>query len=190
MMIIPKRRKIQKRETAFTLVELLVVLAIIALLVGLSMPAFSAMIRRAQSTKCAGNLRSIGTAVSLAATDNNGQYPAINQNAGGSSGVEVYPPGSGATNLIGALGSYGITTDSIKCPTDMNNATCSFTLYGSSYEWNPVFDDESTVTTILYLNANVKIPINSSRVRLCTDFLPIHRNKMNAVYGDGHVISR
>jgi len=184
-MMILARRKAAKRHIAFTLVEMLVVLGIIALMAGLFMPAFSLMLKKAQGAKCAANLRAIGTAVSLAATDNNGQYPEINQ-AGG----QVYPPGSGATNLIGALGSYGISTNSIQCPVDMQNSPSSFSMYGSSYEWNPVFDDESTVTPILYLNASVKIPVNSSRVRLCTDFLPIHNGKKNALFGDGHVIER
>jgi prepilin-type processing-associated H-X9-DG protein len=188
--MIPVRRNSKRSRIAFTLVELLVVLGILALLAGLFMPSFSLMLLKAQSVKCSANLRSIGTAASLAATDNNGQYPEINQNAGDSENVQVYPPGSGATNLIGALGSYGITTNSIQCPVDMQNSPSAFSLYKSSYEWNPVFDDESTVTPILYLNANTKIPVNNSRVRLCSDFNPIHHNKMNAVYGDGHVISR
>jgi prepilin-type processing-associated H-X9-DG protein len=190
-MTMPHSRLSQpRRRIAFTLVELLVVLGIISLMAGLFMPTFSMMLLKAQSAKCSTNLRNIGAAVMMAAVDNNGQYPEINQNAGAASGVQVYPDGSGATNLIGALGSYGVSTNSIQCPVDMGNSPCSFTLYGSSYEWNPVFDDESTVSTILYLNANTHIPVNSSRVRLCTDFLPIHHNKMNAVYGDGHVISR
>ena len=183
--MIPARRNAKSSRIAYTLVEMLVVVAIIGLLLGLIFPSFSAMILKAQSEKCAANLRSIGAAAALAAADNNGQYPEINQ-----AGAQVYPTGSGATNLLGALGSYGIVTNTIQCPVDMQHSPSSFSLYGSSYEWNPVFDDESIVTPILYLNSNTKIPVNSSRVRLCTDFNPIHRGKMNAVYGDGHVIAR
>ncbi|MCE0498224.1 MAG: hypothetical protein LV481_09805 [Methylacidiphilales bacterium] len=185
-MMIPARRNIKSSRIAYTLVEMVVVLGIIGLLLGLLFPSFSAMLLKAKSEYCMTNLRNIGTAVSLAATDNNGQYPEINQAA-----TNVYPPGSGATNLIGTLGSYGISTNVIQCPVDLySGASSSFTLYGSSYEWNPVFDDEVTVTPILYLNANTKIPVNNSRVRLCTDFLPIHHGRMNALYGDGHVIAR
>jgi prepilin-type processing-associated H-X9-DG protein len=189
--MIPTRRKLKRRQPAsFTLVEMLVVLGIIATLISLLQPAFSMALLKAQSTKCAGNLRNIGTAVSLCATDNNNQYPEINQNAGAASGVQIYPTGSGATNLIGALGAYGVTTNSIQCPVDMGLSPSAFSLYGSSYECNPIFDDESVTSPILYLNANTHIPVNSSRVRLCTDFNPIHHNKMNALYGDGHVIAR
>ena len=173
------------RILAFTLVELLVVLAIIAFTSTLLFPAAQTMILKARSLQCAANLRSIGVAVSQAASDNNNEYPEIDQAA-----APVYPAGSGATNLIGALGRYGINTNTIECPIDMGSSPCSFKMYGSSYEWNPIFDDDTTTTPILYLNANVKIPVNSTRVRLCTDFLPIHRGKMNALYGDGHVSAR
>ena len=183
------RRNPKSSRIAYTLVEMVVVVGIIGLLLGLVFPSFSAMLLKAQSEKCASNLRNIGTAASLAATDNNGQYPAINQAA-----TNIYPAGYGATNLLGALGSYlgdsSTNNTIIQCPVDMHNSPSSFSLYGSSYEWNPVFDDESTVTPILYLNANTKIPVNNSRVRLCTDFNSIHHGKMNALYGDGHVIAR
>ena len=92
--------------------------------------------------------------------------------------------------LVGVLGAYGISTNTIQCPVDMSSGPSSFTQYGSSYEWNPVFDDGSVTSPILYLNATAQIPVSSSRVRLCTDFLPLHHNKMNALYGDGHVTAR
>ena len=175
----------KRRIIAFTLVELLVVIAIIALMTTLILPNAQSMIQRSLSLKCAGNLRLIGGALSEAVTDNNGQYPEIDQAA-----APVYPPGSGATNLIGALGPYGVITNTIQCPVDMTSNPSSFKQYGSSYEWNPIFDDDTTTTPILYLNANVKIPVNNARVRLLTDFLPIHRGRQNALFGDGHVAYR
>jgi len=171
----------RRRLLAFTLVELLVVLGIIALMTTLALPSAQSMILKARSLQCSTHLKSIGMAASQAATDNNGQYPEIDQAA-----APIYPPNSGATNLIGALGPYGITTNTIQCPIDMSSGTSSFKTYGSSYEWNPAFDDESTAAPVYYRSANQPIPVNNTHVRLCTDFLPIHRGKMNAVYGDGH----
>lgn len=176
--ILPVRKR---RIIAFTLVELIVVLAIIALLSTLVLPLGQTMILKARSLKCSYNLKSIGLAAAQAASDNNNQYPEIDQAA-----VPIYPSGSGATNLIGALGPYGITTNTIQCPIDMGSHPSSFQTYGSSYEWNPVFDDESTTTPTLYFGTQ-PIPVNSTHVRLCADFLPIHKGRVNAVYGDGHV---
>lgn len=173
----------RKRRIAFTLVELLVVIAIIALLAGIAGPSYSAAMNKAQSMKCATNLRSIGVAASLAATDNNNTYPEIDQAA-----TPIYTPqGPG---LVQALGAYGITTNSIQCPVDMSSGNSSaFKLYKSSYEWDPVFDDEPVNATAVYITPTVLIPINSSRARLAMDFNGVHRGKPNVVYGDGHVSS-
>src|SRR5882724_5452670 len=93
----------RSRRLAFTLVELLVVMAIIALLAGIAGPSYSAAMNKAQSMKCGTNLRSIGVAVSLAAADNNNTYPEIDQAA-----TAIYTPqGPG---LVTALGPYGINT--------------------------------------------------------------------------------
>lgn len=181
-----KPSHVRRKRLAFTLVELLVVIGIIGLLAGLASPAFSSAILKAKSIQCSAHLRAIGVSVTQAATDNNNCYPPIDQAA-----APIYSPAGSVQGLVGVLGPYGISTNDVQCPVDLaSGASSSFQKYGSSYEWNPVFDDENTVTPILYLNANTQIPVSSSRVRLCTDFLGLHRGKMNALYGDGHVTAR
>lgn len=61
--------KIIKRITAFTLVELLVVISIIAILASLALPAVTGAIVKAQMTQAVSNLRQIYTANFNAATD-------------------------------------------------------------------------------------------------------------------------
>jgi prepilin-type processing-associated H-X9-DG protein len=183
-MKLPSRRR--HSLLAFTLVELLVVIGMIALLGTLFLPSYKMMIQRAQSVQCASNLRAIGVAVTQASIDNSGHYPEIDQAA-----TQVYMnPSSTAQGLVLTLSAYGITTNSIECPVDISTGpSSSFQTYGSSYQWIPVFDDGIDPATSIDLGV-VVIPVNSSRVRLCTDFLPIHHGKMNALYGDGHVIAR
>jgi prepilin-type processing-associated H-X9-DG protein/prepilin-type N-terminal cleavage/methylation domain-containing protein len=178
-----KRLPLLRRPTqAFTLVELLVVMTIIALLVGLGLPGFERAMESAKSAGCARNLRTIGIDVSQAATDNDSQYPEIAQAA-----TSPYPAGSGAKDLYDTLNPYGLQSNDLECPTDMESGTTSsYKTYGSSYEWNPAYDDEVTVTPILYANG-AQIPVNSSRVHLCFDFNPIHNGRPNYLYGDGHV---
>lgn len=63
------------RRRAFTLVELLVCIGIIALLLSILLPALSLARSAANATKCATNVRSIATAALAYANENNGMVP-------------------------------------------------------------------------------------------------------------------
>src|SRR5689334_4175182 len=63
------------RNRAFTLVELLVVLGIIALLISLILPAFAKARRSATALNCASNMRQVGVAFSMYAAENKQTLP-------------------------------------------------------------------------------------------------------------------
>jgi prepilin-type processing-associated H-X9-DG protein/prepilin-type N-terminal cleavage/methylation domain-containing protein len=65
----------RKRKKAFTLVELLVVVGIIAILVGLLLPTLAASREAAQSTQCQSNLQQLVTAAINYAGDYQGYWP-------------------------------------------------------------------------------------------------------------------
>jgi len=62
-------------KNGFTLIELLVVMVIIALLVGLLMPALARAKEEARKTQCRSNLRQIGLAIMMYGSDNGGFLP-------------------------------------------------------------------------------------------------------------------
>ncbi len=67
--------KMRRRSGGFTLIELMIVIAIIAILAAILVPNFIRARAQGQLTACKSNLKNIGTALEMYSTDWSGKYP-------------------------------------------------------------------------------------------------------------------
>jgi prepilin-type N-terminal cleavage/methylation domain-containing protein len=85
----------KRTSAAFTLIELLIVIAIIAILASVALPAFIGVQERAKQTKDLSNGKQIALALRQFALDNNGSFP---QNGPAATYATGAPLGSGSTS--------------------------------------------------------------------------------------------
>ncbi len=127
------------RREGFTLLELLVVLALVAVLFSLSYSGVQAGLAKAKQASCASNLRQIGTAITLYAADNSGSLPQTSHTGGSKS-------------WIYSLATYLEDVDKVRiCPGDPF-AQKRLTAKGTSYTlnsivFNPSYDGDGNVVT-------------------------------------------
>jgi prepilin-type processing-associated H-X9-DG protein/prepilin-type N-terminal cleavage/methylation domain-containing protein len=168
---------------AFTLVELLTVIAIIACLVSLLLPSLAEVRQKADTLKCIGNLKQIGTSLLLNANDHNQRMPVIEPWPT----QPVYAAGDGAQTMLQALGPYGITNAALQCPADVRGPNY-FAKEGSSYQWFPMANGQSTqaIKSVFFFN-NQNQGMTMSQLFLAFDYTAVHGGKSNVLFGDGHV---
>src|SRR3989442_12320296 len=102
---------------AFTLIELLAVLAIIGVLTGLLLPAIGKAKEAGRATACLSNLRQIGIALQLYVQDNNNKMPVMRDKL---FETNALPSTNGVPSADVVLSNYLVAVQVLRCPSDRN----------------------------------------------------------------------
>jgi len=124
-----------QRPQAFSLIELLIVIAIIAILAALLLPVLSRSKEEGRATACISNLRQIGVALQLYVDANNNTLPVMRDAPMDTNALATNT--APTVNII--LGTELGNTNVLRCPSDFQGI---FQLTGSSYSWNNLLNGE------------------------------------------------
>ena len=189
------------RKSAFTLVELLVVIGIIALLISILLPTITTVRRSAIRTACAAQLRDIGNAFQMYLNDAKGRIPEQLNPLPLDNSLAV----ANMPTLFDAFDRYlGKSRKVWACPGDHYVEPDSNTLlighdryvdaYGVSYEYNFYMNvlSPGRVFVQVLKDAQVAFGLTPNRFRIFNDLThfhgPVGRNgNMNFLFADWHV---
>jgi prepilin-type N-terminal cleavage/methylation domain-containing protein len=117
----------KKSQHAFSMLELLAVLAIMAVLVGLLMPALANARGKARRGTCNGHMKNVGLAVRIFATDHDNLYPwesdrATGTNRTGFPDLNGLAPENQVLRVFLSLSNELSTPKIVACPADTRKA--------------------------------------------------------------------
>lgn len=162
------------RTKGLTLIEILVVVAIISVLTGLAIPIMARSRAQARRLSCASNLSQLHKAMSIYVSENFATYPRL---------AARPTMNQGMPRMRDTLIKYAPDERVFKCPEDNKQF---FEKEGASYEWNAGLSESSQDGPIDKLISPAKMP-------MMYDYENFHASTggefggKNVLFCDGHV---
>jgi prepilin-type N-terminal cleavage/methylation domain-containing protein/prepilin-type processing-associated H-X9-DG protein len=165
-------------KKAFTLVELLVVIAVIGILAGLLLPALAKSKDSAKSIACLNNLHQIGIGLQLYVSDNQNKLPKMDNLA-----TNLLTSDNPPINVV-LLPYVGGNSNVFSCPSDTQ---MNFTITGSSYFWDTLLNGQdaehlSIMDTVFPLH-QIPVVFDKDKFHLARG----DARAINYLYADGHL---
>jgi prepilin-type N-terminal cleavage/methylation domain-containing protein len=180
-------------KRAFTLIEMLVVIAIIAILAGLLMPALSRAREEARKAACINNQKQVGLYIAMYQNDNDEDMPSWytqDQNADGTpddvpDDTDSAPDTFYDSSLTIALlfPNYAKSHELFECPSTGNNVFVT-TRQAPGGSGDPVFNDDDDPTTDEY-RFETDISDTNDPDYLIDPNVPTNSASGRVIYGDG-----
>lgn len=202
-----------KRDAAFSIVELLVVISVVAVLAALAIPAYFQIQQRARTVKCANTLRSLGQGILGFSQENNGFLPRSWHSAGanGESGwAASIAPYLGVSDSMMEQSWTDVFNRLYRSPVDKSRDPLVFSYalnvhfeltpngddyFGSPQTWRKVVQIPRPTRTVLLAQTK---PVRFGDHLMCHQWSTIraaenalnhqaHKGRSHFLFADGHV---
>jgi prepilin-type N-terminal cleavage/methylation domain-containing protein/prepilin-type processing-associated H-X9-DG protein len=164
----------RRAARAFTLLEILITVSIIAALIAVAVPATERVIHKARASACLGNLRNLGSALQIYLNENGNIMPTLVTARESKESDEAA--------IDNTLDQYTEDKKVFCCPGDAKRI-CDVT--GTSYAWTSMLNGQNATTMNL-----LGVVRDGSRIPVITDKEGWHKYRdvqVNILYADGHV---
>ncbi|HEX2951604.1 MAG TPA: DUF1559 domain-containing protein, partial [Armatimonadota bacterium] len=165
----------------FTLIDLLVVIAIIAILAAILFPVFAKAREKARQTQCLNNLKQIGMGIQMYTQENDEKFPvAFTEPSGNANGI--YDDGTDALQWRTDIGSYVSAEKVFKCPSVGKNTSGYYYGYEAFLSGRALGGFNARLNDIPVVG-DAEAPVLESP----SEASMRHNGKANWTFGDGHV---
>ncbi len=161
------------KQMGVTLVELLVVLAVMGILAALVVPSIGKSREKGRTAACLANLRHLGVALNLYLGEHNLTMPTL--------AVGRRDEGGDNATIDTVLADYAESEAAFRCPSDPGIWQAA----GTSYFWNPALNGQraNALDFLGLTDSAIRIPVLSDKEGWHQGGGP----EVNILYADGHV---